>query len=229
MTSNTDALLSLRQQSQPLMMWVEFRDFCSHIIEIASTQSRSFPLWMAHRLVSIIFPSLAVLSVALFFFFFVCFSDLRSFSSTGHQVFSPRLSLSSLTWFLSFVPTEKSFYPHNILLGCLRLRLFSVPTDGHWVLRPVGHAGRQRTPNIQQMAGAQLNLPMSPLLAKHKSPEPGEPPIHHLTVTSIHQNPLFMLFKMKTAFLIRRKTSTMVLQRRSTKIGSLTKFEKKKL
>lgn len=110
MTSNTDALLSLRQQSQPLMMWVEFRDFCSHIIEIASTQSRSFPLWMAHRLVSIIFPSLAVLSVALFFFFFVCFSDLRSFSSTGHQVFSPRLSLSSLTWFLSFVPTEKSLF-----------------------------------------------------------------------------------------------------------------------
>lgn len=104
MTSNTDALLSLRQQSQPLMMWVEFRDFCSHIIEIASTQSRSFPLWMAHRLVSIIFPSLAVLSVALFFFFlsvFLTFGPFQALVTRSFLLgFHCHLSLDSFPSFL---------------------------------------------------------------------------------------------------------------------------------
>lgn len=119
---------------------------------------------------------------------FVWFSNLQSL--TGHvfghwAFFFQRISLSSLTWpfhscctatfstWLHFGPFQafaKSFPVP--LLRSVSICLYTSLSDGHWVLRPVrGHGDRkrQRTPNIQQMAGAPLNLPMSPSLAKHKA------------------------------------------------------------
>lgn len=195
MTPNTDAPFSLLGP-QPLPDNVlGILRFCSHIKEKATNHSAVLiPYGGTHTSTPIIFHS--AFPFSLFF--------------AGSFPWS--YSLSSLTWscpcllaqerfqkastvtrhFLYFYSPDPfqassltpvchvfSIYPSSIMSTPLSVG------DGHWCWGWWESRGHRETkkPNIQQMAGALLNLPMSLSLAQHKRPDLWGPPLHHLTPT----------------------------------------------
>jgi len=111
-----------------------------------------------------------------FFWAFSCYISLCV--SLQNATLWPNISSSlSCQTPLSSPSVLQSHSSHSPLLS---FSLF----DGHWVLRPVQRSkdmGRQRTPDIHQMVGAPLHLPVSLLLAKHKSLSLRGAPLHPLT------------------------------------------------
>lgn len=147
--------------------------------------------------------------------FFIWFSNLQTRSGHvfGHWAFFLRLSLSSPTWCSLDAAqelfqevstlTRQLFQPSPPVLFLKSQLCFQSPyvfsspllssiSGGHWGLRPVRDTGRQRTINIQQMAGAPLNLPVT--LAGQTQRPSATTGLHFTpTVTPINQIPHFII------------------------------------
>lgn len=186
MTPNTDALLSLHWWESVPNNVRRIQRFPAHIMDIPTT----------HR--AVVIPNRWTHSPLLLFFTFSVFS-FSHYLLSASLTFCPfqAMSLATKLFFSSNVISDLVFpilaaqelcqegstfdpAPSPILLVFSVLFLFlslrcvfsshmSSPLLSQWWTRGHKYTGRQRTFNIQQMAGAPHNVPVLPLPSKHKS------------------------------------------------------------
>lgn len=101
------------------------------------------------------------------------------------------------------------------------------PLHSQWWTLGHRDTGRQRTLNIQQMAGALLNLPMSLSPPKHKGTAMPGAPLHPLTrtATPINQIPYLMLLSYDGPLKTATKTLSIILEKVSLHRGLKVKSQ----